>query len=97
MVDDLLNMIPNTKKEHKLNRKEAPELIDDMCFEKSCNNFLFFEQHKHKDLFMWVGKSPNGPSLKFHVTNIHTSDELKLMGNCLKFSRPLLSFDKGFD
>jgi ribosome biogenesis protein BRX1 len=31
------------------------------------------------------------------VTNIHTSDELKLSGNCLKFSRPLLSFDQGFE
>lgn len=31
------------------------------------------------------------------MLNIHTSDELKLSGNCLKFSRPLLSFDAGFD
>ena len=72
-------------------------MIDDICFELSCNNFLFFEQHKQKDLFMWISKSPNGPSAKFQVTNIHTSDELKLAGNCLKFSRPLLSFDKGFE
>ena len=31
------------------------------------------------------------------MTNIHTTDELKLTGNCLKFSRPLLSFDAGFE
>lgn len=45
---------------------------------------------------MWLAKSPNGPSAKFLVNNIHTADELKLTGNCLKFSRPLLSFDKAF-
>jgi ribosome biogenesis protein BRX1 len=32
-----------------------------------------------------------------HIQNIHTMDELKMKGNCLKGSRPLLSFDKGFD
>jgi hypothetical protein len=28
---------------------------------------------------------------------VHTMDELRLSGNCLKGSRPLLSFDKAFD
>ena len=38
-----------------------------------------------------------GPSIKFHITNIHTMDELKLTGNCMKGSRPILSFDSSFD
>ena len=97
LVQDILNIIPNTKKEAKVDRKQAGPVIDDLCYELSCNNFLFFEQHKMKDLFMWTSKSPSGPAVKFLVTNIHTSDELKLTGNCLKYSRPLLSFDKGFD
>ncbi|KAL7481197.1 hypothetical protein ACHAW6_006876 [Cyclotella cf. meneghiniana] len=37
-----------------------------------------------------------GPSVKFHITNIHTMDELKLTGNCMKGSRPILSFDSQF-
>jgi ribosome biogenesis protein BRX1 len=32
-----------------------------------------------------------------HVQNVHTMDELKLTGNCLKGSRGILSFDKGFE
>ena len=32
-----------------------------------------------------------------HVQNVHTMDELKMTGNCLKGSRGILSFDKGFD
>jgi ribosome biogenesis protein BRX1 len=29
--------------------------------------------------------------------NIHTMDELKLTGNCMHGSRPMLSFDSQFD
>lgn len=46
---------------------------------------------------MWAAKTPNGPSIKMHVQNVHTMDELKMTGNCLKGSRGLLSFDKAFD
>ncbi len=46
---------------------------------------------------MWAAKTPNGPSIKLHVQNVHTMDELKMTGNCLKGSRGLLSFDKAFE
>ena len=46
---------------------------------------------------MWLSKSPSGPAFKFLIENISLMDELKLSGNCLKFSRPLLSFDASFD
>ncbi len=46
---------------------------------------------------MWIAKTPNGPSAKFMVRNVHTMDELKMTGNCLKGSRPILSFDAAFD
>lgn len=46
---------------------------------------------------MWLSKTPNGPSVKFEVKNIHTMDELKLTGNHLKGSRPLVSFDANFE
>ena len=32
-----------------------------------------------------------------HCQNIHTMEELNFTGNCLKGSRPILSFDKSFD
>lgn len=34
--------------------------------------------------------------MKFHLTNVHTMDELRLTGNCMKGSRPILSFDESF-
>ncbi|KAH8157212.1 hypothetical protein CIB48_g11036 [Xylaria polymorpha] len=44
-----------------------------------------------------LSKAPNGPTCKFLVSNIHTMEELAFSGNCLKGSRPILSFDKSFD
>lgn len=60
-------------------------------------NALYFEARKHTDLYLWMSKTPNGPSVKLQVQNIHTMDELKMTGNCLKGSRHILSFDGGFD
>ncbi len=50
-----------------------------------------------KDLFLWASNVSRGPSAKFQVENIHTMAELKLTGNCLKSSRPILSFDRSFE
>jgi len=55
---------------------------------KGCNNALYFETRKHKDLYMWVAKTPLGPSAKFLVQNIHTMGELKFTGNHLMGTHP---------
>ena len=60
-------------------------------------NCLYFEARRHEDLYLWMSKTPNGPSAKLQVQNIHTMDELKMTGNCLKGSRHILSFDQGFE
>lgn len=36
---------------------------------QGCNNVLFFEARKHQDLYLWIAKSPDGPSAKFLVLN----------------------------
>ncbi|KAI9291016.1 Brix-domain-containing protein [Neoconidiobolus thromboides FSU 785] len=81
----------------KLDTKNKLYLINELAELQNCNNCLFFEVRKGMDLYLWMSKSPNGPSAKFHVQNIHTMDELKMTGNCLKGSRPILSFDSTFD
>lgn len=58
---------------------------------------MFFEARKGKDLYIWLSKPPNGPTLKMHCQNIHTMEELNFTGNCLKGSRPILSFDAAFE
>ena len=63
----------------------------------NCNNILFFEARKGQDLYLWLSKPPNGPTVKLHCQNVHTMEELNFTGNCLKGSRPVLSFDASFD
>ena len=81
----------------KLDSKNQLGLLPELADLHNCNNTLYFEARRHEDLYMWVAKTPNGPSIKLHVQNIHTMDELKMTGNCLKGSRGLLSFDKAFE
>jgi len=99
LLDDLINLIPHSKQEAKVERKQAKIEINELCFARSCNNFIYFESRNHKvtDLYMWIAKSPNGPSFKFSLNTIKAMGELKMTGNCLKYSRPFVSFDGSFD
>ncbi|EDO43936.1 predicted protein, partial [Nematostella vectensis] len=94
---DLRVLLPHHKAETKLDRKDKLFIVNEVCEMKNCNKCIFLEMRKKKDFFMWLSCTPHGPSVKFLVENIHTMDELKLTGNCLKGSRPILSFDEHFD
>ncbi|KAF8447848.1 ribosome biogenesis protein BRX1 [Boletus edulis BED1] len=96
-MSDLEALLPHTKKESKLDSKSQLHLLPELADLNNCNNALYFEARRHEDLYMWATKTPNGPSIKLHVQNVHTMDELKMTGNCLKGSRGILSFDKAFD
>uniref|UniRef100_A0A8C5AX94 Ribosome biogenesis protein BRX1 homolog n=2 Tax=Gadus morhua TaxID=8049 RepID=A0A8C5AX94_GADMO len=97
LMNDLRTMMPHSKADTKMDRKDKLFVINEVCEIKNCNKCLYFEAKKKQDLYMWMSNSPHGPSVKFLVQNIHTLAELKMTGNCLKGSRPLLSFDPKFD
>jgi len=98
LMEDFRKLLPHHKKEVKLDAKgKIQQDVNEICETKSCNTCLFFETRKRKDLYLWAASTPNGPSIKFHVFNIHTMEELKLTGNSLMGSRPILSFDGPFD
>ena len=94
---DMRALIPHHKKESKLDSKDALTVVNEIAEVKSCDMALFFDVRKRRDLYVWLARTPNGPSVKFHAVNVHTMDELRLTGNCLKGSRPILSFDAAFD
>ncbi|KAG7805693.1 hypothetical protein KL921_005396 [Ogataea angusta] len=96
-INDLQSMLPQSRKEPKLDSKKNLFELNELAELHNCNNIMYFESRKHQDLYMWLSKTPNGPSIKFHIQNLHTMDELNFTGNCLKGSRPILSFDKTFD
>lgn len=97
LMTDLQDFMPHSKTESKFERKDPLYVINEICEMKNCNKCIFFEGRKKQDLYMWVSNVPKGPSAKFYVENVHTMKELKMTGNCLKGTRPLLSFDASFD
>ncbi|KYQ92878.1 brix domain-containing protein [Tieghemostelium lacteum] len=97
LMTDMIALVPHSKKEDKIDDKSTLTLINETCEMKSCNYAVLFDARNSKDLFLWMVKAPLGPSIKFHVTNVHTLDELQMTGNSLKGSRPFLHFDKSFD
>lgn len=97
LISDLTNMMPHARKEAKLGNKKNLSELNEIAELYNCNNIIYFEARKHQDLYLWMSKAPNGPTAKFHIQNIHTMDELNFNGNCLKGSRPVLSFDSTFD
>ncbi|ORY38219.1 Brix-domain-containing protein [Rhizoclosmatium globosum] len=97
LMNDIHLLLPHSKKDSKLDSKTNLQLINELAADNQCNNCLFFEVRKHKDLFLWMSRTPNGPSVKFLVQSVHTMDELRMTGNHLKGSRPILSFDQSFD
>ncbi|RSH77868.1 Ribosome biogenesis protein brx1 [Apiotrichum porosum] len=90
---DLESLLPHVKKDSKLDSKSSLHLLNELADLHSCSNALYFEARRHEDLYMWASRTPNGPSVKCHVQNIHTMDELKMTGNCLKGSRGICVFD----
>jgi ribosome biogenesis protein BRX1 len=100
LLEDLRTLLPHHKKESKLDpgKSGTGRAITDIAEMRSCNSVLFLECRKHQDAYLWVGRLGDkaGPSAKFHISNVHTMDELRLTGNCMKGSRPILSFDESF-
>ncbi|XP_037940487.1 ribosome biogenesis protein BRX1 homolog, partial [Teleopsis dalmanni] len=97
LMRDIKTLMPHHRPESKMERSKTLSVINEMCEMKHCNKTILFEGRRKRDLYMWVSNIPNGPSVKFLVENIHTMAELKMTGNCLRGSRPLLSFDAKFD
>jgi len=100
LLEDLRTLIPHHKKESKLDpgKTGLGRAVNDIAQMRSCNSVLFLECRKQQDAYMWLGRvgEKSGPSAKFHISNVHTMDELRLTGNCMKGSRPVLSFDESF-
>ena len=97
LMQNLRDMMPHSKSEVKIEAKDFAREVDEVCLIKNANKCIFFENKKRKDLYCWMSNVGRGPSVKFLVENIHTMEELKMTGNCLKGSRPLLSFDPRFE
>jgi hypothetical protein len=70
LMNDLAALLPHAKKDAKLDTKSKLYYLNELADLYNCNNVLFFESRKHgQDLYLWLSKAPNGPSMKFHLQN----------------------------
>jgi ribosome biogenesis protein BRX1 len=69
-MNDLAALLPHSKKDAKLDTKSKLYHLNELADLYNCNNVLFFESRKRgQDLYMWLSKAPNGPSMKLHLQN----------------------------
>lgn len=68
-MKDLVDMLPHSKKDTKFDMKSKLYHLNEVAELYNCNNIMFFEARKHQDLYIWMTKVPNGPTVKFHVQN----------------------------
>ncbi|MQM10545.1 hypothetical protein Taro_043437 [Colocasia esculenta] len=95
---NVVSLLPHCKKDNKVESKESKgATLNELVELRNCSYCLFFECRKQKDLYLWMARCPNGPSVKFLVNAVHTMEELKLTGNHLKGSRPILTFSMNFN
>jgi ribosome biogenesis protein BRX1 len=97
IMKNLRSLMAHSKTEPKVELRKNFAILNEIAELRNCNQMLFFDMKKKRDLYLWMGSVPNGPTVKFLVENLHTMEALKLTGNCLRSSRPVLSFDPKFD
>lgn len=97
IMANLKTLMPHTKTDSKFDRKHGLMELSEIAEIRNCNKVLYIEMHRKQDAFMWISNVPHGPSAKFSLENMHSMEELKLTGNCLKGSRPVLSFNAEFE
>jgi ribosome biogenesis protein BRX1 len=68
LMSDLMAFLAHVKKENKIEKNEIADQIRSLVNSNSCNNLMFFEQRKN-NTYLWMGKSPEGPSCNFKIEN----------------------------
>ncbi|XP_022693530.1 ribosome biogenesis protein BRX1 homolog [Varroa jacobsoni] len=97
LMNSFRTMLAHSKEECKFEKKDSLLAINEVAEMKNCNKVMYMENRRRSDTYMWLANMQTGPTLKFLVQNVHTMEELKFSGNCLRGSRPFLSFDPAFD
>uniref|UniRef100_A0A915EKF9 Ribosome biogenesis protein BRX1 homolog n=1 Tax=Ditylenchus dipsaci TaxID=166011 RepID=A0A915EKF9_9BILA len=97
LMNDLKRLMPHVHSEAKFEKGKGLENLNEIGELANCSKCIYLESRKGRDVYMWVSQIADGPSIKFLVHNMHTMSELSMTGNCLKGSRPILSFDSQFD
>lgn len=105
LMNELCTILPHSRKgiyrkltilENKFDSKSDLYELDELAELDDCTHCVFLEPRKPGELFLWMSKCFTGPSIRFHVRDIVTAEDLGSVGNFYVGSRPLLSFDPNF-
>lgn len=69
LLNDLHSLLPHSRKDVKLDTKTKLYQLNELAELYNCNNVFFFEARKGQDLYLWMSKAPNGPTVKMHMQN----------------------------
>lgn len=69
LLKDLEILLPHARKESKYDSKGNLTMLNELADLNNCNNSIYLECRKKQDLYMWLSKTPNGPSAKFLIQN----------------------------
>ena len=78
LLNDLYSLLPHSRKDAKLDTKTHLYQLNELADLYNCNNVLFFEARKGKDLYVWISKAPNGPTVKMHLQNCEPPGRIKV-------------------
>lgn len=96
LLNDLYALLPHSRKDAKLDTKTKLYQLNELADLYNCNNVLFFEARKGKDLYIWMSKAPNGPTVKMHMQNctpkIKPQNQLQLTASSAYDVRVALSW-----
>jgi ribosome biogenesis protein BRX1 len=53
LVNDLKILMPHSRTDSKLDRRDKLPVINEICEMKNCTKCMFFEMRKKKDIYMW--------------------------------------------
>ena len=58
---------------------------------------MYFEVRKQIKFSLWLGRYPEGPTVKFMIDGVVHLRDVKFQGNSVKGARHILSFDSQMD
>eukprot|EP00768_Dysnectes_brevis_P003697 gnl/Dysnectes_brevis/262_a293_4957.p1 GENE.gnl/Dysnectes_brevis/262_a293_4957~~gnl/Dysnectes_brevis/262_a293_4957.p1 ORF type:complete len:299 (+),score=72.25 gnl/Dysnectes_brevis/262_a293_4957:34-930(+) len=96
LKQDLERLMPHHKRESRFESSDSIVDICELAEHRKCDTIAYFEG-RHHEMFLWLAAMPAGPTIRFHVHEIATTKDLSFQGNHRIGTRPLLSFDSGFD
>lgn len=68
-MTDLYSLLPHARKDAKFDKKSRLYQLNELAELQNCNNVCYFEGRKAKDVYLWLSRPPNGPTVKFHLQN----------------------------